>query len=173
MTTLTINPEHNQKIDLSPLITQAQDEKIYTWAFQNIPQIEVEPNMPPEAEINPIILVSTYQSWDEIYKWWQELAKDRMLADKAISEKVTQLIQGKKNKEEIIRAIYNYCAQDIRYVGIEYGQAGYQPHYAGEIFKNKYGDCKDKAILFITMLKSAGFSAYPVLIGTRGNPALQ
>ena len=172
--TKLLNPEYNtEKFDLSPLITQTRDEKIYTWAFQNIPQIEVEPNMPPEAEINPIILVSTYQSWDEIYKWWQELAKDRMLADKAISEKVTQLIQGKKNKEEIIRAIYNYCAQDIRYVGIEYGQAGYQPHYAGEIFKNKYGDCKDKAILFIAMLKSAGFSAYPVLIGTRGNPAPQ
>ena len=172
--TKVLNPEYNtEKSDLSPLITQTRDEKIYTWAFKNIPQIEVEPNMPPEAEINPIILVSTYQSWDEIYKWWQELAKDRMLADKAISEKVTQLIQGKKNKEEIIRAIYNYCAQDIRYVGIEYGQAGYQPHYAGEIFKNKYGDCKDKAILFITMVKSAGLSAYPVLIGTRGNPALQ
>ena len=172
--TKVLNSEYNlEKLNLSPLIIQTRDEKIYTWDFQNIPQIEVEPNMPPAAEINPIILVSTYQSWDEIYKWWRELAKDRMFADKAISEKVAQLIQGKKNKEEIIRAIYNYCAQDIRYVGIEYGQAGYQPHYAAEIFKNKYGDCKDKAILFITMLKSAGVSAYPVLIGTRGNPATQ
>lgn len=169
--TKVLNPEYNlEKFELSPLITQTRDDKIYTWTFRDIPQIDIEPNMPPEAEINPVILISTYQSWNEIYKWWQELAKDRMLADKAVSEKVKQLIQGKNNKEEIIRAVYNYCAQDIRYVGIEYGQAGYQPHYAAEIFKNKYGDCKDKAILFVTMLKSAGVSAYPVLIGTRGNP---
>ena len=99
------------------------------------------------------------------------LTKDRISADAAISDKTRELINGKNTPEEKIRAIYNYCVQDIRYVGVEYGQAGYQPHPASEIFKNKYGDCKDKAILFITMLKAAGIEGYPVLIGTRGTPA--
>ena len=100
--TKVLNPEYNlEKFDLSPLITQTRDEKIYKWTFRDIPQIDIEPNMPPEAEINPVILISTYQSWDEIYKWWQELAKDRMVADKAISEKVNQLIQGKKIKRKL------------------------------------------------------------------------
>ncbi|MDD5731235.1 MAG: hypothetical protein PHN57_08960, partial [Candidatus Omnitrophica bacterium] len=53
-----------------------------------------------------------------------------------------------------------------RYVAVEYGQAGYEPHPASEIFKNKYGDCKDKAILLVTMFKEAGLVAYPVLIST-------
>ena len=56
--------------------------------------------------------------------------------------------------------------QKIRYVAIEYGQAGFEPHKAEDTFKNKYGDCKDKAILLITMLKEAGLSAWPVLIST-------
>jgi hypothetical protein len=52
-------------------------------------------------------------------------------------------------------------------VAVEYGQAGYEPHSASDIFRNKYGDCKDKAILLVTMLKEAGFSAWPVLIPTK------
>ena len=126
--------------------------------------------MPPAAEIDPIIMMSTFDSWDEIYKWWWDLTKDRISADAAISDKTKELIKGKNTPEEKIRAIYNYCAQEVRYVGVEYGQAGYQPHPAADIFKNKYGDCKDKAILFITMLKAAGIEGYPVLIGTRGMP---
>ncbi len=163
------NPQYTPKgFDLSARVSETPREKIYVWSFKDIPQIEIEPNMPPAAEINSIILVSTFNSWDEIYSWWWNLAKDRISPDEAITDKVNDLIKGRKDEEEIIRAIYNYCAQEIRYVGIEYGQAGYQPHQAREIFKNKYGDCKDKAILFITMLKVAGIEGYPVLIGTRG-----
>jgi len=51
---------------------------------------------------------------------------------------------------------------------VEYGEAGFEPHYATEIFRNKYGDCKDQVMLLIAMLKFAGIPAYPVLIGTKG-----
>lgn len=168
-----LNPEYNLKnFNLSPNIKEDGDRKTYAWEFKDIPQIEIEPSMPPRSEITPVILISTFNSWDEIYNWWWDLAKDRIIADESILSKVKELIEGKKEIKEKIQAIYNYCAQEIRYVGIEYGQAGYQPHKASEIFKNKYGDCKDKAILFITMLKSAGIEGWPVLIGTRGVPAM-
>jgi len=52
-------------------------------------------------------------------------------------------------------------------VGVEYGQAGYEPHKAEDIFKNKYGDCKDQAMLLVTMLREAGLFAWPVLISTK------
>jgi len=167
-----LNPGYNpQNIDLAPKISETASERNYLWEFRDIPQIELEPDMPPMAEIDPIILMSTFDSWDEIYKWWWDLTKERISADSAINGKTKELVKGKNTPEEKIRAIYNYCVQEVRYVGVEYGQAGYQPHPAPEIFKNKYGDCKDKAILFIAMLKSAGIEGYPVLIGTRGTPA--
>jgi hypothetical protein len=52
-------------------------------------------------------------------------------------------------------------------VAVEYGQAGYEPHRAEDIFRNKYGDCKDQAVLLVTMLREAGFKAWPVLISTK------
>ncbi|MFC1593121.1 transglutaminase family protein, partial [Candidatus Omnitrophota bacterium] len=67
---------------------------------------------------------------------------------------------------EKVQAIYNFCAEDIRYVAVEYGQAGYEPHKASDIFFNKYGDCKDQAILLVTMLREIGVPGMLVLIGT-------
>jgi hypothetical protein len=140
---------------------------IYSWQFKNIPQIIPEPNMPAGVEINPSILVSTFSNWQDVYNWWWQLAKDKIKADASIKGKVVELTKNRNSDEAKIRAIYNFCAKEIRYVAVEYGQAGYEPHFAYDIFKNKYGDCKDQAILLVTMLKEAGFTAWPVLISTK------
>src|SRR5207253_1485528 len=57
-------------------------------------------------------------------------------------------------------------AQEYRYVSLSFGVGRYQPHTAQDIFANKYGDCKDKHTLFSTMMKAAGFTVQPVLIGS-------
>jgi hypothetical protein len=55
---------------------------------------------------------------------------------------------------------------DIRYVAIEIGIGGYQPHSAAEVFSNRYGDCKDKATLLSAMLHEAGVESHYVLINS-------
>jgi len=152
---------------LTPQVGENESSVTYSWKFKDIPQIIPESNMPPIAEINPAILISTFSSWQEVYHWWWKLAKDKIASDTAIKDKVRALTANLNSAEAKIRAIYNFCAKDIRYVAVEYGQAGYEPHQAQDIFKNKYGDCKDQAILLVAMLKESGFKAYPVLISTK------
>jgi hypothetical protein len=152
---------------LKPGIEKLADKTVYRWNFKEVPQVIPENGMPPSVEINPTIFISTFQKWEDIYNWWWALARDKIRADSAIEAKIKELTAGAKSEEEKLRAIYNFCAKDIRYVAVEYGQAGYEPHQAADIFKNKYGDCKDQAILLVAMLNKAGFQASPVLIGTR------
>ena len=69
-----------------------------------------------------------------------------------------------------MQALATYVQLQIRYVAIEIGIGGYQPHPATEVFKNQYGDCKDKATLMSAMLKQIGIDSYYVMIHTdRGN----
>ena len=153
--------------DLKPDIQKKDKELIYEWKFKDIPQIIPESSMPPEVEINPTMLISTFKSWKEVYDWWWPLARDKIKADASIKEKVRELTMNARSEEDKARGIYNFCAQKIRYVAVAYGQAGYEPHKAEDIFRNKYGDCKDQAILLVTMLKEAGLIAWPVLIPTK------
>lgn len=169
-----LNSEYNKiGADLNPKVSYENNKTIYFLEVKNVPQIIPEPSMPPKAEIDTIILMSSFSSWDEIFNWWSKLYKDKIVADQNIKEKVKELTSGLVSDKEKAQAIYHFCAQEIRYVAVEYGDAGYEPHRAAEIFLNKYGDCKDQAILLVTMLREANLTAYPVLIGTEGVIALQ
>jgi tetratricopeptide (TPR) repeat protein len=163
-----INAEYNNfKAQLNPQKDIKDGIVSYRWQFRDLPQIIPESSMPPTVKINPAMLFSSFRDWQELYDWWWPLAKDKIQADKPIKDKVSELIKECKSEDEIARAIYNFCAQEIRYVAVEYGDAGYEPHQAADIFRNKYGDCKDQAVLLVTMLKEAGLAAWPVIIPTK------
>ncbi len=157
------------ELSFSPQIERVEDGTKYTWEFKNVPEIITEPSMSPYIEITPYLCISSLNDWQEVYNWWEILVGDKININKAIEEKTQELIKDKNTPEEKAKAIYHWVASKIRYVGVEYGEAGFEPHYATEIFKNKYGDCKDQSMLLISMLRYAGISAYPVLIGTKGS----
>jgi hypothetical protein len=65
-----------------------------------------------------------------------------------------------------MQALASFVQNDVRYVAIELGIGGHQPHPAAEVFSHRYGDCKDKVTLLSTMLKEIGIDSYYVLINT-------
>jgi tetratricopeptide (TPR) repeat protein len=155
--------------DLSPRVRALTDRTEYELRFSNIPEIIEEPSMPPWVEVVPSLSFSSFDSWQMIGDWWEDLADHKMELDEVIKAKVEDLIQDKETTEEKAASIYHWVAEKIRYIAVEYGEAGFEPHEVSEVFKNKYGDCKDQTVLLISMLRYAGISAYPVLISTRGN----
>lgn len=172
---------HYVRFEEEPAIESLLEENYrYTWTIEDVPEIISEPDMPPWADISPLIWVSSFHSWKVVSDWWWGLAKGQMEVDEAIRAKVAELIQGKGTDFEKAKAIYQYVASQLRYVGIEFGESGFKPHRATEVFENKYGDCKDQAVLLVAMLKEAGIAANLVLISTKSNgklvegiPALQ
>ena len=65
-----------------------------------------------------------------------------------------------------MEVLFDFVKQQIRYVSKDLGKSGYEPTSAQEVFENKYGDCKDKSTLLISMLRVAGIPAHYVLIPT-------
>jgi len=47
------------------------------------------------------------------------------------------------------------------------GIGGYQPHFAGDIFRNRYGDCKDKATLLSALLSSVDIHSALMMVDDR------
>ena len=139
----------------------------YRWQYENLPYIEREPMMPSYAETLPYIKISTFDTWDQLAKWYWHLIQDQFDSTGDIKEMVEKLTKDKKTNLEKVRAIYNFTVTDVRYLGLEFGIGGYKPHRAMDICRARYGDCKDKATLIITMLKEIGIPADIVLIRTK------
>ncbi len=153
-----------------PEIKKENGYIILSWKLTDVPPIEREPSMPPMGELAKKVVVTSLKNWDQVARWYSDLAREALEPDETIVETVKKITAGEKTQEEKIRAIYNFVAQNIRYVGMEFGINGYKPHKATEVLKSRYGDCKDHATLLIAMLKVIGMKGYPVLIPTLSAP---
>ena len=167
------NQEYSNNIDLHPKVTEDATTTLYSWHFKKVKPIIPEENMPPYSYINPAILISSFDNWDEVYSWWHALYKDKLTLSEETKRFLKELIQGTASNDEKAKKIYEFCAKNIRYVAVEYGRSGYEPHQAEEVYVNRYGDCKDQATLLVAMLREAGLDAYPVLIPTRDAYAIE
>ena len=151
----------NTRSQTHPLMPQvsytADDTVIYIWKYGEMPAVASEDGMPHINDIVPRLHYSSIADWSDVYTWYKELAKGRYTPDAEIEAKVQHLIRDLRTNAAKIRAIYNFVASQIRYVGIELGQSAYQPSYATEVFQMQYGDCKDKTTLLIAMLDLARY----------------
>jgi transglutaminase-like putative cysteine protease len=137
----------------------------YFWRFNDVPAVKHEPGMPEMLSvvgrmgvnfIAPGNSSKSHKSWKDVGAWYYQLASSRRNVTPEIAKKVQELTAGKTSVFEKVRAVGAFAQRDIRYVAIEVGIGGQQPHYAQEIFANKYGDCKDKVTLLSAMLHEAG-----------------
>jgi len=113
----------------------------------------------------PQIAWTNFHTWQEVGAWYRSLEGSRTEPDADIRAKVATLTAGKFTPDEKARAIYGYVSAQVRYIGVAFGIGRFQPHQAGDVLSNQYGDCKDKSTLLIAMLSAAGINADAVLIG--------
>jgi hypothetical protein len=104
-----------------------------------------------------------YGSWQDVGLWYGQLAGPSRRSSPEIEGKVAELTASKPVTMDKVRALAAFVQREVRYVAIEIGIGGYQPHGAASIFSNRYGDCKDKATLLATMLQQIGVNSYYVL----------
>ena len=145
------------------------------WTLSNVPAIRIEPHMPPWHGIAARLVIAVLpptgaggglQSWSEVGKWYTGLVRGRRDPSPEMRQKVADLTAGIVDPLAKMRALAAFVQNDIRYVAIELGIGGYQPHAAVEVFIHRYGDCKDKATLLSAMLQLAGIESYYVIINT-------
>ncbi|MBW2341360.1 MAG: DUF3857 domain-containing protein, partial [Deltaproteobacteria bacterium] len=153
-------------VQLLPTVISQGGKKIYLWEYRDIPQIVDEILAPPFRDIAFKILASTLNSWEDVSRWWRKELKGKTEADNAIENKVAELTEGLSSSREKIQTIFDWVSREIRYVNVDLGKSGFEPEPAPEVFENRYGDCKDKSTLLISMLKTARIPAYYVAIPT-------
>ncbi len=155
---------------VTPDVTEAGTRKIVTLHHQNLARKEDDNEWAWEKGVGkvepPIIQISSFQSWDEVGKWFGGLETGPAKVTPSVQAKADELTQGKTSESEKIQALYEFVALNFRYIGISLGQGRYAPHRAEEVLSNRYGDCKDKHTLFQSLLAAEGIKAFPALISS-------
>ena len=119
--------------------------------------------LPPDVPAFPLIEFSTGASWQKMATEYSKIV-DSHANPAAVQALVDQLTAGRGTVAEKEAAILDYLDREIRYTGIEFDEAAIVPHEPTETLSKKYGDCKDKATLLVTMLRAAEIPAYVALL---------
>jgi len=70
---------NNAQID--PVVTEDEKNMTYIWISKDNPRILMENSMPSLEEVIPNLFFTSDESWDEVYKWYKDLADPSEKAD--------------------------------------------------------------------------------------------
>jgi transglutaminase-like putative cysteine protease len=145
------------------------------WVVRDLKAIDVEEQMPPWqgiaarlviALIPPAGQVQGFQNWSEMGAWYQGVVRGRTDPSPEIKQKTAELTAGVASQLGKMKALASFVQNDVRYVAIELGIGGLQPHPAAEVFAHRFGDCKDKATLLASMFREIGIESYYLIVNT-------
>src|SRR5579859_5864248 len=155
--------------DLKPQRTEASGRVQIIFDSGATDALEnADDHLPSDVPAFPHIIFSTGSSWQQVGEEYGKIV-DNKIAGADVKGSIDKLIAGKNSREEKAAAILQYLDREVRYTGIEFGDAAIVPHSPADTLKQKYGDCKDKAVLLVAMLRAAEIPAYVALLnaGTR------
>lgn len=148
-----------------PTVREVGGLREYRWERKDMPTFTGESGVPADLDVWPHVQVSSFQSWAEVASWGLAL-QDGLEG----SPELTALAESWRSlptEEARFLAAVRFVQDEVRYLGIELGPNTHRPHAPGQVLAQRFGDCKDKALLLATLLRPLGISAHVALVNSR------
>lgn len=155
----------------------------YEWTAENLVALKSEDNSLPVSYYTPHIVCYiksyTYNSTkrevlndiNSLSKWYfSHVSKVNATHSEQLQAQVEQLKAKSKTEQELVKNIFYWVQDNIKYIAFEQGMRGFIPNSGSYTCDKRYGDCKDMANLIVDMSKMAGLPVYHTWIGTRDIP---
>ena len=114
------------------------------------------------------------EKWEDFVRWYAALIENEVRVSPQMRELVARSTEASEDRLSLTQALCRHVSDEVRYVGLEFGVHGLRPYPPAEVFQRGFGDCKDKSLLLVTLLREAGLKAHLVTVMTTplGNASL-
>ncbi|CAM1352034.1 DUF3857 domain-containing protein [Tenacibaculum crassostreae] len=142
-------------------------KNIYVVESKDVKPFDYEENTPSWHITSGVLNISCYSNnWKEIIDWGINVFTYEDKLSRELEKKINNIQEKNKTEGGRIKETLDFVQNEIRYLGLENGIGAFKPFPPNKVYKQRYGDCKDKSLLFVTMLKKMGIEAYPMLVNT-------
>lgn len=141
--------------------------EIHEWSWSDVPSYVVEADTPSWFEQSRVIQLSQFRSWGDVVNMALPLFTATQAATAQLADLIAKMKSAGDSDMTRALAVLRFVQEEIRYTGIELGAGAYRPTSPAELLQRRYGDCKDKALLLVTLLRGLGIDAAPALVSTR------
>ena len=152
--------------DLQPTVTSENGLKVYRWFAENIQNVEIDYESPSWLIEYQNLFVSDYKTWKNVIDWGTKLYHVKDKISPQLQAKINAIKSKSIEESDRIVAALEFVQNEIRYLGLEDGIGSYKPFSPNKVFEQRFGDCKDKTLLLVTILNAMDIEAYPMLVNS-------
>jgi transglutaminase-like putative cysteine protease len=153
-----------EKLNIQFSTTKKDGRATYLWEARDIPPFLSEPGWNTRQHFAARLLASTICSWREISRTSYQINQPSIDENDSLRTLVTELTRNLKSDEEKIQSILCYLRKNISYRGMT-SVSAYKGKPATQTLADRFGVCRDVAVLMCSMLKVAGIESYPAATG--------
>lgn len=151
---------------LKPSERERNGYREYRWQAQGLSALVVEDDAPGWYDPYAWVQWGEFKDWEAVARWAQPLYRvpDRLAP--ALQKEVDRIARLTVVPGERLLAVLHFVQHEIRYLGVEIGAGSHAPNMPQVVLERRFGDCKDKSLLTVTMLRALGIEAQPALVNT-------
>ena len=150
-----------------PAVSMSGVTQVLTWERKDVAALDVEDEIPSWYEPWEEVELSEFASWQEVAAWADAMFQLDARSIAEVKQLAATITAQHPSREDRITTAIRFVQDEVRYLGIEMGRNSHEPHQPWETLASRWGDCKDKTLLLVALLREMGVEAYPAMVNTR------
>ena len=133
---------------------------------RGVPEYTLEDDVPSWYYNRGTIVFSDMKDWRSVVDWAAPMYQLQSVDSPEVRTIASVLRASTDDLDEQVGAALRWVQEEIRYFGVELGKNSHWPSRPVETLARRFGDCKDKALLLMALLKELGVEARAALVNT-------
>jgi len=152
----------------APVEKQQGSTLVYFWENPPLKSDDSAPITPVWFNNTPTVYLTEYTDWHDVVDWGLTTFDHyKYPLPAGLQKKIAAWrLMANGDKDRFANLATRFVQNEVRYLGLEIGVNTHRPHPPAEVFNQRFGDCKDKALLLTAILRQEGITAYVALVST-------
>ncbi|RZL11734.1 MAG: DUF3857 domain-containing protein [Rubrivivax sp.] len=152
--------------ELQAVVSERAGMREYRWQATERAPLVLEGDAPGWFDPYPNVQWSQFADWQAVARWARPLYQVPAVTDPLLQAEIARIARASSDPQERLLAALRFVQRDVRYLGVEVGAGSYVPNDPALVLQRRFGDCKDKTLLTLTLLQALGVEARPALVHT-------
>ncbi|WP_395669915.1 DUF3857 domain-containing protein [Rhodoferax sp.] len=144
----------------------------YIWDQRDMVSLRVRNDAPAWFDPFPSAQWSEFPDWQSVVKWAAPLYTPPTRIPAELAAEAQRIKSRFADPADRTVEALRYVQRTIRYLAVQVGPGSHAPTRPEVVLSRRFGDCKDKTLLTLTLLKALDIQASPALVNTRYERAI-
>jgi transglutaminase-like putative cysteine protease/lipoprotein NlpI len=148
---------------IEPEIKISGGMRTLSFEERGIEPLADEPLVPGDYFKWRRLQVSEFGDWNRVARWAAAMFPP-VEALPAELEALLKTLSALPTAQDRVAAATRWVQSEIRNFSLSFGESSHRPHAPAFVLDKRYGDCKDKTYLLLTLLRRLDIEATPLLV---------